>query len=328
MRLSFVIPAYNRAWCLSECLDSILSQRGADDEIIVVDDGSTDKTPAVLEQYTGRGVRSLRLPGNSGPAGARNAGMREARGEYLVFLDSDDRLLPGGLETLRKRIQKTGSAFVGYWFNCIGSENGRPTGAAPRDRYAMTYEDLLAGEKVGGEFLPVIRRAEFAHIGYFEQCRGGEDLTWLEVLRRHGPFHICLTPVRWYRQHAPDSLLEEMNRATNEAMHNMLVRAELFLERFGEDARRVNPRRVRDEHFRAAYAAVFLHRFETAETHLEALRTLNDTPIRVRVLRTCCTLRSRLPQTMLRGFGRVIRRIRAAALLSPPGAPNGEDTRP
>lgn len=94
--VSVVIPTYNRSAFLKEAVDSVLAQTAAADEVIVVDDGSTDETPAVLKAF-GPHVRSLRQE-NAGVSAARNAGIRAARGEWLAFLDSDDLWRPRKLE--------------------------------------------------------------------------------------------------------------------------------------------------------------------------------------------------------------------------------------
>jgi GT2 family glycosyltransferase len=86
MRVSVVIPAFDNAAGLSECLRALVSSSGPESEIIVVDDASTDETPAVAEQF---GVRLLRLERNSGPGAARNFGARHAAGDVVLFVDSD-----------------------------------------------------------------------------------------------------------------------------------------------------------------------------------------------------------------------------------------------
>jgi len=86
--VSVIIPAYNATAFLGETLDSVLAQTYPNLEIIVVDDGSTDDTPDLLGSYGDR-IRVLRQA-NSGQATARNHGAREAHGELLAFLDSDD----------------------------------------------------------------------------------------------------------------------------------------------------------------------------------------------------------------------------------------------
>lgn len=95
LRISAIITTYNRAGYVAEAIDCILSQAGRDCELIVVDDGSTDSTDSVLAAYGDR-IRRRRIA-HGGPAVARNAGMEVARGEYICFLDSDDRCHPARL---------------------------------------------------------------------------------------------------------------------------------------------------------------------------------------------------------------------------------------
>jgi glycosyltransferase involved in cell wall biosynthesis len=93
--VSVIIPTYNRAQCISNAIDSVLYQTYKHYEIIVVDDGSTDDTLKVLEKYSDI-VRTFKQ-NNSGVAAARNLGIKMARGEWIAFLDSDDRWLPDKL---------------------------------------------------------------------------------------------------------------------------------------------------------------------------------------------------------------------------------------
>src|SRR5829696_8499022 len=93
--VSVVIPCYNQAHFLGEAIESVLSQSYRHFELIVVDDGSTDETSEVASRY--EGVRLIRQE-NQGLSGARNTGIGHSGGEFLVFLDADDRLLLGALE--------------------------------------------------------------------------------------------------------------------------------------------------------------------------------------------------------------------------------------
>ena len=97
MKLSIIIPAYNAEAYLPQCLDSILAQKHQGCEVIVVDDGSTDGTAALLERYPD--VKVVHQE-NQGMSTARNRGLDEARGEYILFVDSDDMLTSGALATL------------------------------------------------------------------------------------------------------------------------------------------------------------------------------------------------------------------------------------
>lgn len=98
--VSIIIPCYNYGWLISETLDSVLAQTYSKWECIVVDDGSTDTTRSVVEAYQHRDkrFRYLHQP-NKGISGARNHGLREAKGKYYQFLDADDLLAPQKLET-------------------------------------------------------------------------------------------------------------------------------------------------------------------------------------------------------------------------------------
>jgi glycosyltransferase involved in cell wall biosynthesis len=98
---SIVVPTYNRAGWLPQCIASIAAQTDPAWELIVVDDGSTDDTPRVIERLFAdlrQSARYLRQA-NAGPEAARNAGIRAARGDRVAFLDSDDAWLPHHLET-------------------------------------------------------------------------------------------------------------------------------------------------------------------------------------------------------------------------------------
>ncbi len=97
MKFSVVIPVYNKADTLPRAIDSVLTQRAGEVEIVVVDDGSTDPIDAVLARYPGLTVVRQ---ANGGVSAARNAGIRESTGEYLCFLDADDQWEPDHLPTL------------------------------------------------------------------------------------------------------------------------------------------------------------------------------------------------------------------------------------
>jgi glycosyltransferase involved in cell wall biosynthesis len=112
-RVSVVIPTYNRARYVAEALESVFAQTFKDYEVIIVDDGSTDNTQTALQPYMER-IRYVRQE-NRGLAAARNRGVREVRGEFVAFLDSDDCWEPRMLEEVLKTFEKhpdVGAVFV------------------------------------------------------------------------------------------------------------------------------------------------------------------------------------------------------------------------
>jgi len=99
--ISIVVPVYNvGATLLTACIESALAQTFTDFELILVDDASTDGSAAVCAGFTDPRVRLLRLPQNGGVSNARNLGVENARGEYICFLDADDRMHPSLLQRL------------------------------------------------------------------------------------------------------------------------------------------------------------------------------------------------------------------------------------
>jgi glycosyltransferase involved in cell wall biosynthesis len=186
LRVSVVIPSYNRAQYLSSAIDSIISQSYPIYEIIVVDDGSSDDTAGVCARY-GKPVRYV-YQDNAGPSSARNTGIEHATGELLAFLDSDDTWLPGKTErqvALFERDQSLGLCATAN-YNC--DENGTitdlhcicPTNPS-RIRREIFIRSLFCTPSV------MVRRECFRHVGMFDTSyKFGEDWDmWIRILGRY-----------------------------------------------------------------------------------------------------------------------------------------------
>ena len=106
MKFSIIIPVYNVELYLRECLNSVLQQSFADWEVVCVNDGSTDNSSAILEEYAAidERIKVVKQP-NAGTAAARNTGIRMAQGDYIVFLDSDDWLENHALQTIAEKLK-------------------------------------------------------------------------------------------------------------------------------------------------------------------------------------------------------------------------------
>jgi glycosyltransferase involved in cell wall biosynthesis len=122
--LSVVVPIYNVAGYLAECLESILTQPVEGAEIVAVDDGSTDDSSAILAEFAARDPRvRVVTQANRGLGAARNAGVDHATGSFLWFVDSDDRLVPGAMAMMLGTITSTGSDLVaGNALRLIGDD--------------------------------------------------------------------------------------------------------------------------------------------------------------------------------------------------------------
>ena len=127
-RFSLIVPVYKVEEYLPKCVESIRAQSCQDYELLLVDDGSPDRCPALCDAYAAQDpahIRVIHQP-NAGPGAARNRGIDEAEGDYIVFVDSDDYLSPETLEELRRAIGQTGADL--YHFGAVVERNGRVIG--------------------------------------------------------------------------------------------------------------------------------------------------------------------------------------------------------
>lgn len=197
--VTVVIPCFRQAHFLPEAIESVLAQDHAAVEVVVVDDGSPDNVAAVAGRYPG--VKYLRRA-NGGLAAARNAGMREADGEFLLFLDADDRLLPGaigrGLEELRADPEAMMAA--GTW-RLIGEE-GEPLPADPPQQPPEAFPALLESCFISTPAAVLYRRELFGRIGRFDPAVSASadyDL-YLRTAARF-PVRLHSHTVAEYRRH-------------------------------------------------------------------------------------------------------------------------------
>ncbi|MGE5294771.1 MAG: glycosyltransferase family 2 protein [Solirubrobacterales bacterium] len=204
-RVSVIIPTYNRATYVPRAIDSVLSQKYRDLEIIVVDDGSKDNTREVVAAY-GAPVRYI-FQENQGPGAARNQGIRVAAGAYLAFLDSDDVWMPTFLEKTVSALDEhpevgvaTTGIYLGYKDRkVIGHLDGIETGVW---ELSAGLSDWQIRQVLSG-FCPaaVLARADVVkkYGGYYEhRCMLGEDVyLWIQVVLNHRVYRIR-EPLLWY----------------------------------------------------------------------------------------------------------------------------------
>ena len=126
MLLSIIIPVFNVEPYLRECLDSVFIQDLTDCEVIAVNDGSTDGSRAILEEYKASHPEVLTIvdKANGGLSSARNAGVAMAKGDYIYFLDSDDYLKPHALASIRQAIEASEGADA-VFMDCMVTDQGK-----------------------------------------------------------------------------------------------------------------------------------------------------------------------------------------------------------
>lgn len=186
-KVSVVIPVYNRERYLAEAIDSVLAQTFADFELLIVDDGSQDRTVEIAKSYRDPRIRIVQHERNQGVAAARNTGVTQARGTYVAFQDSDDIAYP---DRLARQVAFLDShpdyAAVGAWIDWMG-EDGRPLGKAKRK--ATDTEDIAAQSlfRAGLEnTTAMVRRTELARYPYDERFAVSEDFDlWTRIAADH-----------------------------------------------------------------------------------------------------------------------------------------------
>ena len=205
--VSVIVPAYNEEAFIAEALDSALAQDHRPIEVIVVDDGSSDRTAEVASRYD---VQLVRQP-NRGPAAARNAGLALARGEYIAILDADDIWPVDRLSVLIEALSAGAGIVIGLTkFFVTPGEPAPP-------HYPFGLPNPLSGHMVA----VLARRTVFEMIGpYDEELRLSEDVDWFMRARDAGVVVESLDRVvSLYRIHARNTSRDK------EAVRAMWLRA-------------------------------------------------------------------------------------------------------
>ena len=214
MLFSVVIPTHNRAGFLPETLESVFAQEERDFEILIVDDGSTDGTPEILKRYAGR-IEILRQE-NRGPAAARNLGIARARGEYVAFLDSDDRWFPWTLAVYREAIERNGSPAMIAGTHVDFRSGEQPSVPARAAVEMRVFADYLATARAAlwlGTCGVAIRTDALRSVGGFaSHAFNAEDSDlWLRLGTQPGFIHIASPPVFAYRRHDASAVASQLN---------------------------------------------------------------------------------------------------------------------
>lgn len=187
--VSVIVPAYNTAGYIAETLASIMVQEGPELEVLVVDDGSTDRTPEVVKGIADPRIRYFRRENSGGPAAPRNLGVREAGGEFICFFDSDDLMAPGKLarQTAFMRERSLGWSATNFrkFYQCPEEVGENFLDHYPRFR--RLREDLGDGPQI------VIPNRRALDLLFYENFIGTSSvMVRRDVLSAAGPFDESL----------------------------------------------------------------------------------------------------------------------------------------
>jgi glycosyltransferase involved in cell wall biosynthesis len=197
--VTVIVPCYNGAAFLEEALRSAVAQSYPEVEIIVVDDGSTDNSPEIAQRFPVRYIRQE----NRGLSEARNAGIRASKGDYVVFLDADDRLMPQAIECGFRALESRPDCSIAVGDHIFISTNGSFLGNSYKvSRAGAHYEALLKSNFIEMISSVLFRRSIFDEVGVFNaNLAAAEDYDLYLRIARVRP--ICCHPmiVAEYRMH-------------------------------------------------------------------------------------------------------------------------------
>lgn len=174
---SIIVPAYNRAHMIGHTIESVLRQTFADWELIIVDDGSKDSTKGVVESYPDKRIRYI-YQDNAERSAARNNGIKNSKGKYITFVDSDDYFLPLRLEMLHVEIAKAGEPKALFYTDITFDKRGIFTNKIAGDNTGLNIHDFIAVAVIGNPQVCGSREIFIKH-SFNPKFRIGEDMEML-----------------------------------------------------------------------------------------------------------------------------------------------------
>lgn len=245
---SIVITTYDRARIVCRCIDAALAQSFEDFEVVVVDDGSSDDTQAVLrERYDDPRLRVVAHDSNRGINPSRHTGSLAARGDWVVVVDSDDELLPEALARLHELIAELPEGVRVLRSRQLHDDGHLTPGFVPDGPYDYEGRIRWAEAEGGNDAARCIARAVFAETPYIDARRGAQE-TLFELNLAERETSVCVEEVTTkVHADAPDSWLRAVKAADviprlRREAPDMLWMAETTLDRHGEALRRWGPR--------------------------------------------------------------------------------------
>lgn len=209
--ISVILPTYNRANFIRNSIDSVLNQTFEDIELIIVDDGSSDDTPNIINTYKDSRIKYIRFPNNKGVSHARNAGIKASAGQYIAFQDSDDTWDLTKLEKQYDYLMSNPNYNVVYTkMRCNCSELSIPDFYTPNDTITenelsgFIYKPLLIRNYIGAPTL-LIEKSIITESNLFdESMKSLEDWDFILRIAAKHPIGYIDEPLHIYNLHNND----------------------------------------------------------------------------------------------------------------------------
>lgn len=208
MRISVIVPLYNQAQYVNDCIDSLLDQTRSPHEIIVVNDGSTDESLKMVDRYPN--IKLINQV-NKGLSAARNTGIMHATGDYVLPLDADDIAMPELIEKISEVAHLTGADIISPSFKEFGIRQTKII-LMPSPQ----LEDFKTGNRIA--YCSAVKRSALLEVGGYSprMWAGWEDYhLWFDLLSRGK--QICTIPeILWLYRTKEYSMITEANKHADE----------------------------------------------------------------------------------------------------------------
>lgn len=240
---SLIVPVYNVEKYLGVCLESLLQQDMNDFEIVIVNDGSIDKSVEIANRYVEKDKRiKVVHKENGGLSSARNEGIKVAKGEYILFIDSDDWCEKNLLSTLKEHLEKKKYDIIIYKWSRVDEtsfKKGTIKGLFPNEyvfdenNKKEIYLELLNGSNLNSVCIKAIKSELIKkhNIFFQEQLRHTEDLVFSAIIISYADSILYLDQALYNYRYNPNSLTTSFNLSK----YNYKIEANLILKRYVEE---------------------------------------------------------------------------------------------
>jgi glycosyltransferase involved in cell wall biosynthesis len=203
--VSIVMATYNRALTIGRAVNSVLGQSYKNIELIIIDDGSTDNTIEILNNYTDPKIRLYRHETNKGVTAAKNSGLNQIKGEWFTILDSDDEATPDAIESLMAVPLYKDKSVTAVSCNCWDTTNKRFSGSILNKDQYVELSLLMSASKE--EYWGITKTTLLSNERFNEKLRGMESTLWFKINEKAKRYYIHKA-LRIYHTEGSDRIMK------------------------------------------------------------------------------------------------------------------------
>jgi len=261
LKVSIIIPTWNRRYFLKDAIDSVLAQTYKNLEIIITDDNSTDDTEEFVRNYLKNKKINYKFVKNKkyrfGPNGNKNNGFDHVTGELIAILDADDKLFPRAIEWLVEAYHKTGYRQI--IADQIYSNNNKVAGISKVKGNIITFKDLLT-DQISGHFTGLFHKSLLGNKRFDDKQWGAECNLWWYFNKEEDMYYLKKTAY-WYRIHQGSVCFRLDN------ISRRIVNYKNTIKNFSQDFLKYNPKKLGQNYFNLSLLYAIEKDYKNAHKH-------------------------------------------------------------